>query len=152
MKRLHTVEGFVPDIYHGPISQCIDCLFRKQTQAPFQKVESLPISIGDIIVSDICGPFKLSIGGYKYFISWLDLSSRFASVDFLKNKECGTVTDSCNKYSAWLLCQKQAETKKIRTDNGGEYIGKEFQDMCIKSGIIYETTVPYTLEHNGITK
>ena len=142
----------MPDIHHSPGSQYINWLFRKQTQMPFQKVESLPISIGNIIVSDICGPFELSIGGYKYFITWMDLSFRFSSVDFLKNEECQTVTDSCGKYSVWLLCQKQAMIKKIRTDNGGEYIGKEFQDMCIKSGLIHETTVPYTPEHNGIAE
>src|SRR3979490_877029 len=47
---------------------------------------------------------------------------------------------------------KKYSNKKIRTDNGGEYIGKEFQDICAKSGIIHETTPPYTPELNGITE
>ena len=42
--------------------------------------------------------------------------------------------------------------KRIRSDNGGEYMGKEFQDICTKSGIIHETTSPYTPEHNGIAE
>ena len=45
---------------------------------------------------------------------------------------------------AWILQQKNTQIKKIRTDNGGEYIGKEFRDICAKSGIIHETTPPYT--------
>ena len=31
-------------------------------------------------------------------------------------------------------------------------MGKEFQDICAKSGIIHETTSPYTPEHNGIAE
>ena len=31
-------------------------------------------------------------------------------------------------------------------------MGKEFWDICAKSGIIHETTSPYTPEHNGIAE
>ena len=37
-------------------------------------------------------------------------------------------------------------------DNRGEYMGKEFKDICSKLGIIHETTSPYTPEHNGIAE
>jgi transposase InsO family protein len=43
-------------------------------------------------------------------------------------------------------------SRKIRSNNGGEYIRKEFQDICAKSGIIHETTSLYTPEHNGIAE
>ena len=52
----------------------------------------------------------------------------------------------------WLLRQKSANVKWIRSDNTGEYTGKEFQDICAKSGIIHETTSPHTPEHNGIAE
>lgn len=42
--------------------------------------------------------------------------------------------------------------KKIRRDNGGEYIGREFAHVCNKLGIIHETTSPYTPEHNRIAE
>ena len=53
---------------------------------------------------------------------------------------------------AWILRQKKADVKKVRTDNGGEYMGKEFQQFCGELGIVHETTSPYTPEHNGIAK
>jgi Reverse transcriptase (RNA-dependent DNA polymerase) len=53
---------------------------------------------------------------------------------------------------AWLLRQKGAEVKKVRTDNGGKYMGKEFQHICGELGIIHEMTSPYMPEHNGITE
>ena len=113
MRRLHTVKSFSPNVHHGPISQCPNCPYGKQTCAPFQKTEDIPVNIGDIIVSDVCGPFEVSIGGYKYFITWMDLKTRFTSIDFLKNKECSTISESFKKYMAWLLHQKKADVKKI---------------------------------------
>ena len=41
---------------------------------------------------------------------------------------------------------------RVRTDNGGEYMGKEFQAICSKLGIIHETTPPYTPELNGVAE
>ena len=152
MKRLRTADGFTPNVHYGPIAQCTDCPYGKQTRAPFQKTESLPANIGDIVVSDLCGPFETSVGGFKYFITWIDLATRMASVDFIKDKECKTVTDSFKKYMAWLLRQKRADVKRIRTDNGGEYMGKEFKEVCEKLGIAHETTSPHTPEHNGIAE
>jgi hypothetical protein len=152
MKRLGTAKKFSPNVHHGTTPQCTDCPYGKQTRAPFRKTEDLPNHIGDIIVSDLCGPFELSIGGYKYFVIWMDLKTRFASIDFIKDKECNTVSESFKRYMAWLLRQKNANVRRVRTDNGGEYMGKEFTNICSKLGIIHETTSPYTPEHNGIAE
>jgi hypothetical protein len=40
----------------------------------------------------------------------------------------------------------------IHSDNGGEYIGKEFQDWMASRGILHKPTAPYTLEHNGVAE
>ena len=86
MKRLQTTEGFNPSIQHGHITQCTSCPHGKQTRAPFRKTENLPDNIGDIVVSDICGPFEPSLTGFRYFITWMDLKTRFTNIEFLKNK------------------------------------------------------------------
>ena len=77
-----------------PTLQCQLCPFGKQTRTPFRGTEHSATNIGDIIVSDICRPFENSIGGYKYFVMWIDVKSRHTNVDFLKDKECATVSDS----------------------------------------------------------
>ena len=70
----------------------------------------------------------------------------------MKVKECVVVTESSTKYQRWLKRQKGRDVKRIRTDNGGEYIGKEFKSMCENPGIIHKTTPPYTPELNGIAE
>ena len=133
-------------------TQCPDCPYGKQTHAPFKKVEAQPLEIGDTIVSDLCGPFEASMNGYKYFVSWIDLKTQYADVDFLKDKESATFAGSFKCYITWLRKQKNANVKRIRSDNGGEYTGKSFQDVCSELGIIHQTTSPYTPEHNGVAE
>ena len=74
----HTIEkmscfklasGLLTKIYINDAPMCINCPYGKQACAPFKENERFPLEIGDIIVSDLCGPFKTSIGGYKYFIT-----------------------------------------------------------------------------------
>jgi len=75
----------------------------KQVRAPFRKTEALPEEIGDIVILDVCRPFEVSIRGYRYFIMWLELKTRLLSIEFTKNKECVTITDSLKHFMAWLL-------------------------------------------------
>ena len=42
--------------------------------------------------------------------------------------------------------------KRLRTDNGGEYISKKFKEYCSKHRIKHEKTVPCTPQHNGVAK
>jgi transposase InsO family protein len=38
------------------------------------------------------------------------------------------------------------------TDNGGEFYGNEFEELCKKCGLERQTTTPYMPQHNGIAK
>ena len=42
--------------------------------------------------------------------------------------------------------------KFLRSDNGGEYVDKDFTDYCIKEGIEREWTTPYNPEQNGVAE
>ena len=42
--------------------------------------------------------------------------------------------------------------KGLRTDNGGEYISREFKDYCSKHGIRHEKTVSSIPQHNGVAE
>ena len=96
---------------------------------PFRNVEAIPNNIGDIVISALCGPFESSIGGFRYFVTWIDFKTRYVSIEFLKNKECRTVTDSFKRYLAWISRQKNIQVKRVRSDNGGKYTGKEFEQL-----------------------
>ena len=42
--------------------------------------------------------------------------------------------------------------KKLRSDNGGEYIDKDFTSFCAKEGIKREWTTSYNPEQNGVVE
>jgi transposase InsO family protein len=42
--------------------------------------------------------------------------------------------------------------KRIRHDNGGEYISKGFKDFFVTSGVIHQLTPPCSPESNGIAE
>jgi hypothetical protein len=48
--------------------------------------------------------------------------------------------------------QIEKRIKVLRTDNGGEFCGKEFDQFCNKCGISRQNTTPYTPQQNGVAK
>ena len=42
--------------------------------------------------------------------------------------------------------------KQLQTDNGGEYISREFKEYCSKHKIRHEKTVPDTPHHNDVAE
>ena len=59
------------------------------------------------------------------------------------------------KISEWrALVEKSSgmKVKVLQTDNGGEYMSKEFQKYLTKHGIQHEVTVRKTPQQNGIAE
>ena len=106
MSRQQIVEGLNDTINYKDAPICSHCPFGKHARLSFKYTEPLSLNIGDLIVSDVCGPFDTSMGGYKYFITWIDARTRYTSIDFLKDKQCSTITSSFNNYLKWLQNQK----------------------------------------------
>ncbi|CAI7744709.1 unnamed protein product [Closterium sp. NIES-53] len=53
-----------------------------------------------------------------------------------------------------LRAQKESghKVKVIRTDNGGEFIGADFESVLKKKGIQHQLTVPYNPQQNGVAE
>ena len=48
--------------------------------------------------------------------------------------------------------QTEKKIKALRTDNGGEFCKKEFEELCKKCGIARQKTTPYTPQQNGVVE
>ena len=48
--------------------------------------------------------------------------------------------------------QTGKKVKCLRSDNGGEYVSKLFQDFCDLKGIKRELTAPYNPPQNGVAE
>ena len=91
-----------------------------------------------------------SLGGNKYFVTFIDDASRKTWVYLLHTKS--QVFRYFHKFHAMVEREKGNHLKKIRTDNGGEYISKGFKEYCSKYGIRHEKTIPSTPQDNGVAE
>lgn len=135
----------------GRHGDCLTCAKGKMERLPFPSSESRSSQCLDLVHSDIAGPMETeSIGGKKYYITFIDDFSRKVFVYMLRNKS--------EAFEKFKIFQAQAERthgrkiKSLRTDNGGEYCSKEFAAFLQQQGIEHQTTVPYNSEQNGVSE
>lgn len=87
-----------------------------------------------MIHSDVCGPMRTPPpSGMKYVLTFIDDYSRFSVVYLLKEK-----SEAFPKFREFIsMCETNFRTKPkwIRTDRGGEYMGKQFIDYLQQKGI-----------------
>ena len=88
--------------------------------------------------------------GNKYFMLLVDDFSRKMWVYMLKTKDEAL---SCFKKFKLLVENGTRNTIQVfRTDRGGEFCSKEFEDFCANSGILKHYTAPYTPQQNGVVE
>ncbi|GJP70364.1 hypothetical protein CLOP_g1314 [Closterium sp. NIES-67] len=101
---------------------------------------------------DVVGPTRaLSLSGSRYFLTIVDDHTRAVWVYPLKSK--GEVAAAVLKE--WMpRAQRECghKVKVIRSDNGGEFIGADFEGELKRKGIQHQLTVPYNPQQNGVAE
>ncbi|GAQ93645.1 hypothetical protein KFL_017530010 [Klebsormidium nitens] len=88
-----------------------------------------------------------SVGGRRYFATFLDDYSKLSVVVPMKQKsEVATVTEHVVNR---LKLQTRKKLKSVRTDRGKEYVNKAFTYVFGGKGTVHEKTAPYSAEQNG---
>lgn len=99
----------------------------------------------------MCGPMSTkSLSGAEYFVTFIDDHSRKTWTYFLKTKD-----EVFNRFKEFKALVENLSGKKIKvlcSDNGGEYVDKDFTDFCAREGIRREWIAPYNLERNGVAE
>ena len=104
-----------------------------------------------LVHSDVCGPFRVnSLGGARYFVTFIDDFSRKTWVYFLTNKN--QVLTKFQHLVNYLKNSTGHLIQALRTDNGGEYTSNAFRDYCLNNGIAREFAPPYTPQRNGVAE
>ena len=76
-----------------------------------------------VIHTDICGPFTPPVlGGYKYFITFIDDYSRYGFVEFIREK-CDSLEDF-KAFKEKVELQQRKKIKVVHSNRGGEYYGR----------------------------
>lgn len=133
------------------VSTCKGCLLGKMHRHPFKVGREATTSVGELIHTDVCGPMQVSTpNGARYFVIFKDDYSNWCATKIIKNKS--DVAALLKEFVALVKTQKGYAVKTIRSDNGGEYFGKELVDWLAKSGIRHESSAPHTPQQNGVAE
>ncbi|GBM88941.1 Retrovirus-related Pol polyprotein from transposon TNT 1-94 [Araneus ventricosus] len=124
------------------------CDISKITRKTHPNIDVIQSSeILELIHADLCGPIKPeSYGGAKYFMVLVDDFSGMYFTYFLKNKN--EVFDIFSQFKTKYENLTDKRIKKLRTDNGLEFVNEQLDTYFANSGIFHEKTIPYNSESN----
>jgi transposase InsO family protein len=91
-----------------------------------------------------------SLGKSSYFITFIDDYSRKCWVYFLNTKD--ESFDTFKRFKALVENERGCKIKCLRTDRGGEFCSKDFQNYCDMNGIKRQLTIAYTSQQNGVAE
>ena len=87
-----------------------------------------------------------SLGGSRFYVTFIHVFSKKVWVYFLKHKS--DVFATFKKWKAEVENQTGLKVKCLRSDNGGEYGKSEFKAFCAADGIRLMRTVPGKARQN----
>lgn len=150
MDREQLVSG--ADLSSVNVDICDPCVKGKMARKTFKSRDNIKSTRPlEIVHSDVCGPMQnVSLGGSRYFVSFIDDFSRYAHVYFIDNKS--DVFSVFQNFEAYVSNQTGQTIATLRTDGGGEYVSTEFEKYLQLQGIHHELSVRYLPQQNGVAE
>ncbi|GJT48923.1 retrovirus-related pol polyprotein from transposon TNT 1-94 [Tanacetum coccineum] len=131
---------------------CSACAMGKSKKKPHKpKSEDTNQEKLYLLHMDLCGPMRVaSINGKKYILVIVDDYSRFTWVKFLRSKD--EAPDFIIKFLKMIQVRLKVTVRRIRTDNGTEFVNQTLHEYYEKIGISHETSVARSLQQNGVVE
>ncbi|GJX19335.1 putative RNA-directed DNA polymerase [Tanacetum coccineum] len=147
---LHVLKDKI-DIKDLDTSPCDVCHKAKQTREPFPISNHKTSILGQLVHLDVWGPYRVrSREGFKYFLTIVDEFSRVVWVFMLKGKD--EVFSNIVMFYNLIKNQFGKTIKVFRSDNGTEFVNKQFNNFCVTNGITHQTSCAYTPQQNRIAE
>ena len=152
-KALQTLvkQGLLKGAKTGKLDFCEHCVLGKKTRVEFGTAIHNTKDILDYVHSDVWGPTTTpSMGGKRYFVTFVDDFSRRVWVYLMKTKD--EVLGIFLQWKKMIETQTGRKIKRIRSDNGTEYTNDLFMKVCRDEGIVRHFTVRNTPQQNGVAE
>ncbi|GJU11950.1 retrovirus-related pol polyprotein from transposon TNT 1-94 [Tanacetum coccineum] len=131
---------------------CSACAMGKSKKKPHKpKSEDTNQEKLYLLHMDLCGPMRVaSVNGKKYILVIVDDYSRFTWVKCLRSKD--EAPDFIIKFLKMIQLRLKAPVRRIRTDNGTEFVNQTLREYYEKVGISHETSVARSPQENGVVE
>ena len=127
---------------------CGVCALGRQHKEAGTKTRERTEEILAVVHSDLCGPMQtVGLSGEKYFITFIDEASGRISLSLLRTKD-----EALTAFQNYRMRAEKSSgkvVKALRTDGGGEYLGKDFKKYLDEAGIQHRISPPYSPAQNG---
>jgi len=132
-------------VVYGP------CQHGKQTRISHKTKEFSTSKPLEIIHANLCGPTRTpALQRKRYFALFVDDYTRMMWVYFIKYKS--KAFECFKNLKALVENEKDSKIKCLRTDRGGEFTSKEFDEFCKVHGIKRELSAAKTPKQNGVVE
>ena len=139
---MNKVYNYVPISPHTVRDVCQICI---QKILPFPVSSRNAKTAFDLIHFDIWGSFSTAyVHGHEYFLRILDDCTRHIWIVMMKNKS--EASQKVKNFISMVERKFERKIKMIRSDNGHEFMLREFYD---EKGIIHQKICVYTPRQNG---
>nr|GEZ85957.1 retrovirus-related Pol polyprotein from transposon TNT 1-94 [Tanacetum cinerariifolium] len=131
---------------------CSACAMGKSKKKPHKpKSEDTNQEKLYLLHMDLCRPIRVaSINGKKYIPGIVDDYSRFTWVKCLRAKD--ETPYFIIKYLKMIQVRLKVHVRRIRTDNGTEFVNQTLREYYEQVDISHETFVARSLQQNGVVK
>ena len=143
-----------PDLFSkSPYSnfKCDTCILAKSHRVSY----STSLNKNDIhfalIHSDVWGPSPITTSSsIRWFVTFINDCTCMTWLYLLKQKD--DVFSVFQFFHTLIQTQFSAKIHILRSDNGGEYVNKKFQDYFATHGLLHETSCAQTPQQNGVAE
>ncbi|KAK3257140.1 hypothetical protein CYMTET_33764 [Cymbomonas tetramitiformis] len=140
-------------VQHCP-ERCIACRLTKAIRPSVKPTgRELSKELGNLVWSDTCGPFRTSAGGYRWFVLFVDDSTTWICIFFLKLK-----SDYLKAFQLYLQEVKRLRSTMnlsseyhmvLHTDGDSTMIAGQTAVFCEEHGIEQRHGSPYLHENQA---
>ncbi|GKA12444.1 retrovirus-related pol polyprotein from transposon TNT 1-94, partial [Tanacetum coccineum] len=129
---------------------CSACALGKSSKKPHKpKSEDTNQEKLYLLHMDLCGPMRVaSVSGKKYILVIVDDYSRFTWVKCLRSKD--EAPAFIINFLKMIQVRLKETVRRIRTDNGTEFVNQTLREYYEKVGISHETSVARSPQQNGL--
>ncbi|GKA59446.1 retrovirus-related pol polyprotein from transposon TNT 1-94 [Tanacetum coccineum] len=151
-KTKHCLVRGLPKLKFEKDHLCSACAMGKSTKKPHKpKSKDTNQEKLYLLHMDLCGPMCVaSVNGKKYILVIVDDYSRFTWVKFLRSKD--KAPDFIIKFLKMIQVRLKVTVRRIRTDNGIEFVNQTLREYYEKVRISHETSVARSPQQNGVVE
>src|SRR3954471_12844992 len=151
INKLDLVRG-LPNLKFKSDALCEACQKGKFSKPAFKSKNVVSTSRPlELLHIDLFGPVKTaSVRGNKYGLVIVDDYSRWTWVKFLKHKDesYSVFFEFCTQIQS----EKECKIIKVRSDHGGEFENRFFEEFFKENGIAHDFSCPRTPQQNGVVE